>query len=70
MRHKQMKYVRLVNMLLTIALAVAFLSGILLKVFQEEPIFQILHKISAVILLVGAMVHVGQHKKRGNKNEK
>lgn len=66
-----MKYARLVNIVLSIALAAAFLSGILLQVFSGMTVFQVMHNLSSVILVLGVILHVIQHKKqRRNKNEK
>ncbi len=48
------------------ALAVAFLSGILVAVFPEVMVWMLLHKLSAVVLVLGTIVHVWQHsRKRG-----
>lgn len=43
------------------ALAVAFLSGILVAVFPEVIAWKLLHKLSAVVLVLGTIVHVCQH---------
>ncbi|MBO5153430.1 MAG: hypothetical protein J6C00_03630 [Eubacterium sp.] len=43
------------------ALAVAFLSGILVAVFPEVMVWTLLHKLSAVVLVLGTIVHVWQH---------
>lgn len=65
-----MRNVRTVNMILSITLVVAFLSGVLLQIFNEVMVFQIMHKLSAVILVLGVIAHVVQHKKRkGNKED-
>ena len=47
-----------------VALAVAFLSGILVAVFPEVMAWTLLHKLSAVILVLGTIVHVCQHSRK------
>ena len=46
------------------ALAAAFLSGILVAVFPEVMVWTLLHKLSAVILVLGTIVHVWQHNRK------
>ena len=46
------------------ALAVAFLSGILVAVFPEVMAWMLLHKLSAIILVLGTVVHVWQHSRK------
>lgn len=47
-----------------VALALAFLSGILLAVFPDLMIWMLLHKLSAVVLVLGTIVHVWQHNRK------
>lgn len=47
-----------------VALAVAFLSGILVAVFPEVMAVVLLHKLSAVVLVLGTIVHVLQHNRK------
>lgn len=69
-KKKGLMSIRLVNIMLPISLAVAFASGILLQIFQDVPAFLILHKLSAVVLVVGVIVHMIQHRgKRGSKGD-
>lgn len=62
---KKKRYVRLVDRMILIALAVMVLSGILLHPLQGLLAIKILHKISSVFLVVGVIVHVAQHRKEG-----
>lgn len=57
-------FVRLVDWMLMIDLAVVFLSGMLLHPLQGVAVIKILHKLSSVLLLAGMIVHVVQHKKK------
>lgn len=64
---RKLKYkklsVRMMDSLLFIALAVVLVSGILLHPLQGAFFILILHKISSVVLVLGMIVHVLQHKK-------
>lgn len=56
--------IRLVDWMLLADLAVVFLSGILLHPLQGVFAIKILHKLSSVLLVIGMIVHVVQHKKK------
>lgn len=62
------RFVQMVNWLLLADLAVAFLTGILLYPFPEVLAVSALHKLSAVLLVLGVIVHLVQHKARGIMN--
>lgn len=56
----------LVGKILVILLIVVFVSGILLGPLQDVLAVKLIHKLSAVLLVVGILVHVlQQRKKRG-----
>ena len=65
-KKKDKMFVQWVNVMLLVALAVVFLTGILLHPFQGVLLIKLLHKLFSVILVVGVIIHVVQHKK--NKN--
>lgn len=54
--------VQMVDRILFLALAVVFVSGILLHPLQGVLIIRILHKVSSVIFALGMIIHVLQHK--------
>lgn len=60
---KKKSCVRLLDRFLIAVLAVAFLSGMLLYPLQEVSAIQGLHKLSALLLVVGVIVHIVQHRK-------
>lgn len=67
-RHiRKLKYkkssVQMVDRMLFIALAVVLVSGILLHPLQGAFIILILHKLSSVVLVLGIITHVLQHRK-------
>ncbi|MGN0408243.1 MAG: hypothetical protein ACI4EJ_08280 [Bacteroides sp.] len=57
------RYVKLVNMMLIAALALVFLSGILLHPLQGAAAIKILHKISSLAFVLAVVVHILQHRK-------
>lgn len=64
---KKMKYkkasIRKVDIMLMASLAVLVLTGILLHPLQGMLLLKILHKLSAVLFVIGMIVHVLQHRK-------
>lgn len=58
--------VRRVDRMLIAAMAVLALTGVLLHPLQGAFVIKILHKLSAVLFVIGTIVHVIQH--RGIKN--
>ena len=56
--------VQLLNKILLGLLAVVFLSGALLHPFPEVLAIRILHELSAILLVMGVIVHVVQHKRK------
>lgn len=65
-QHAKMKYqkpgVRLLDQVLNGALIVLFVTGMLLHPLQGVLVLQILHKLSAVLLILGIIGHVIQHR--------
>ena len=56
--------VQLVDRMLLAVMAVVLLSGILLHPLMEVAAIKLLHKMSSVLLVIGMIVHVIQHRKR------
>ena len=54
--------VRITDLVMLIALAFVFLSGMLLHPLQGTSVVLILHKMSSVIFVIGMIVHVVQHR--------
>lgn len=52
----------LVGKVLVILLVVVFVSGVLLGPLQDVLAVKLIHKLSAVLLVVGIVVHVLQHR--------
>lgn len=63
-KRKKKLSVQLVNGILLISLAVVFVSGVLLHPFSGVLAIKILHKLSSLLLVVGVMVHILQHRSR------
>lgn len=62
MKHKKMS-VQMADWVLMVALAVLFLTGMLLHPLQGALIIKLLHKLAAVIFVLGILVHIAQHRK-------
>lgn len=62
MKHKKMS-VQIADWVLMAALAVLFLTGMLLHPLQGMLIIKILHKLAAVIFVLVILVHILQHRK-------
>ena len=66
-QHEKLMYqkvpVQLVDWMILADLAVVLLSGILLHPLREAVVFQIIHKVSSVILVIGVLVHILQHRR-------
>lgn len=61
--------IQMVDKILMAAFAAVILTGILLHPLQDMLILKILHKLSAVIFVVGIIVHMVQHSsKRKRRN--
>lgn len=60
--------IRCVNRIILAALIVVFISGVLLYPLEGVQAIKIMHKLSAVVLVVGVAVHMVQHRgsKKGN----
>ena len=54
--------VRIMDLVMLIAMAVVFFSGMLLHPLQGSLVILILHKMASVILVIGMIVHVIQHR--------
>lgn len=54
--------VQIADWVMLIALAIVFFSGILLHPLQGTVMILMLHKVSAVILVLGMIAHVVQHR--------
>lgn len=52
-----------VDRILLAALIVVFLSGILLHPLQQVFVIKMVHKVSSVILVIGVIVHILQHRR-------
>lgn len=50
-------------------LVITFASGILLHLFHDAVVILMIHKISSVLLVVGTIVHVKQHRQRKKGKE-
>lgn len=61
-RKKRMS-VRVVDRLLLVVLMIVFVSGILLHPFSEMLAVKMIHKLSSVLLVIGVIVHMVQHKR-------
>lgn len=61
-------FMRCVNRIIPAALIVVFISGILLYPLEGVQAVKVIHKLSAVVLAVGAAVHMAQHRgsRKGN----
>lgn len=72
----KMKYqkpaIRLVDQVLFAALAIMFISGMLMHPLQEVVLVKLLHKLSAVLFILCMIGHAAQHRARrcraGGKN--
>lgn len=68
---RKMKYkksaVRVVDWVLVAALAVLIVTGILLHPLQGVLAVKILHKLAAVVFVLGLIAHVVQHIRKRNK---
>lgn len=64
----KMKYkknvIQAVDWMLIGSLAVLFLTGMLLHPLQGMLVLKILHKLAAVLFVLGIIVHMVQHRKR------
>lgn len=60
--HKK-KSARTVDWLILVSLAVLVLSGILLHPLHDMTALKILHKLSAVVFVIGAVIHAVQNRK-------
>lgn len=58
---------RVVDWLLTIALVVMFVSGLLLHPIGDSPGMLIAHKLSGVLFVVFVIAHGGQHMRKRSK---
>lgn len=54
--------IRCVDWILMVALAVVIVTGVLLHPLQGMLVLKILHKLSAVIFVIGVIAHMVQHK--------
>lgn len=57
------------NKILLMVLVITFVSGILLHPFHDAVVILMIHKISSVLLVVGTIVHVKQHRQRKKGKE-
>lgn len=55
--------VQMVDRILLFAVTVVFVTGILIHPLQEVFLIMLLHKISSVVLVLGTIAHVLQHRK-------
>lgn len=62
-----MRKEKLVAIVAMVALVVAFISGILLSISPEAVAVMMIHKLSAVILVLGTIVHLWQHSRKGGR---
>lgn len=64
---ERMKYVPLfikrVNQILVCTIVMMFVSGFLLQIQIDFLIIQVLHKLCAMVFILGCMIHIAQHKK-------
>ena len=65
MKYKN-KYTRLVDWVLLISLAILLVTGILAHPMHSILVIKILHKFSAVIFVLGLIVHILQHVKKAH----
>lgn len=63
-----MKKKIITNWILFITLVIVFVSGILIRPMGDSMVILIVHKLSAVIFVIGSIVHILQHKKRKGKS--
>lgn len=61
LKHRK-RSIQIVDWVLIAILAILFLTGILLHSLHEMLALKIIHKISAVLLVLGIIVHMVQHK--------
>lgn len=54
--------VRIMDLVMLIAMAVVFFSGMLLHPLQGSLVILIIHKMASVIFVIGMIVHVIQHR--------
>lgn len=59
--------VQVIDWALIAILAILFLTGILLHPLHEMLILKIIHKLSAVLFVLGVIAHIIQHKKKKKK---
>lgn len=57
------RWIQIVDWALIALFAILFLSGLLLHPLHEMPVLKIIHKTSAVLFVIGILVHMVQHKK-------
>lgn len=59
--------VRLVDQVLLVSLTVLFVTGMLLHPLQGVLVVKILHKLAAIVFVLGIIGHVVQHRTIGGK---
>lgn len=62
MKYKKLS-IRLIDWTLTALLVILLLTGILLHPLHGMLILKIIHRLSAVFLVIGIIIHMVQHKK-------
>lgn len=55
---------QITNVILAVVLAAVFVSGVLLCMMKDSMAMMAVHKLSAVIFVIGCIVHMLQHRKR------
>lgn len=61
LKHKKGS-VRITDLVMLVAMAVVFFSGMLLHPLQGSLVILIIHKMASVIFVIGMIVHVVQHR--------
>lgn len=63
-KKKKINKRQITNVILVVALVLVFASGVLLCIMKDSMAMMAVHKLSAVIFVIGCIVHMLQHRKR------
>lgn len=63
-KEKNINKRQITNVILVVVLVIVFASGVLLCIMKDSMAMMAVHKLSAVIFVIGCIVHMLQHRKR------
>lgn len=59
-------FIKRVNQILACTIVMMFVLGFLLQIQIDFLIIQVLHKLCAMVFVLGCITHIAQHKKKKN----